>query len=765
MDNIKEYPHLRKFFLRMLLFRLFIPLMLVVLLVSIGIVYLSEIDLKNHQRQVTQSIAHIVENHIDDGGKILEAVARLAETSDKEGLSTYITSTCEAYTSFETIYCLDNENKITLMAPSSYTYTGLDMSYLPDFNVKTGTNNLIISRPFISLRTGEPIVYIVRPLSKGGCIIGELNLALFQQEIENIANKEGDDYTFIMDQAGTLIAHPSLSLVKQQFNMSNLKIFNDELIGQNNDMYLYDGKLVYGSAAKIERTGWMVVDQVPMSTFLRSYTWVFIITILAMLIIWMTMILNLRKEISRHIITPLEQLTKSTNSIAIGDFSSDNCLSTISTSFDEIYNLMVNFEMMSSNLQYREKALIESENRNRGLVNRLRLGLFRANMDGQIQTINPMGATILKSIDSIELIKCNVIDFLAVAVIDQEKKEFMIKNIYNLNNFEVQIKCYKDELKWIEINSYIVDNFKNQPEFFEGSIQDITERKQTEFKLKEQQELIFKSEKEKREALEKALVMKDEFISLISHEFKTPLNVIYSAIQLIECVYLDKIPERVQQLIGNIKQNTFRQLRLANNLLDVIKMNSGQFKLNIKNIDIVFLTRMIAQSVELYANQKNINMYFISDIENKLISIDEEKYERIILNILSNAMKFTESGGAITVSLTEDSNPDYIKIEILDTGIGIPEDKLDIIFERFGQVDSNLSRRAEGTGIGLSLVKLLVETLDGSIKVESELGVGSKFIITLPANKKILENQPEARLDVEDRLISEIKVQFSDIYL
>lgn len=765
MNNIKEYPHLRKVFLRMLLFRLFIPLMLVELLVGIGIVYLRKINLENHQTQVTESMAHIVENHIDDGGKLLEAVGRVAETSDKEGLSKYIASTCEAYTSFETIYCLDKENKISLMAPSNNTYTGMDMSYLPDFKVTTGRNNLIISRPFISLRTGEPIVYIIRPLIKGGCVIGELNLALFQQEIENIANKEGNDYTFIMDQAGTLIAHPSVSLVKEQFNMSDLKIFNDESIGKKNDMYLYDGKLVDGSAAKIDRTGWVVVDQVPISTFLRSYTWVFIITILSMLLIWMAMILNLRKQISRHIITPLEELTKNTNSIAIGDFSGDNCLSSISTSFDEIRKLMVNFEMMSSNLQYREKALMESESRNRGLVNRMRLGLFRANLDGQIQTINPMGTIILRSIDSIELIKGNVIDFLSLAVIDQEKKEFMIKNIYNLNNFEVEIKCCTGQIMWIEINSYIVETLYDQPEFFEGSIQDISERKQTEFKLKEQQELIFSSEKEKREALEKALVMKDEFISLISHEFKTPLNVIYSAIQLIECVYINKIPERVQQLIGNIKQNTFRQLRLSNNLLDVIKMNSGQIKLNIKNIDIVILTRMIAQSVEPYANQKNINVYFISEIENKLISIDEEKYERIILNILSNAMKFTESGGKIKVLLTEESNQDYIKIEISDTGIGIPKDKLDIIFERFGQVDSNLSRRAEGTGIGLSLVKLLVETLDGSIEVESELGVGSKFIITLPANKKISESQPETRLDVEDRLVSEIKVQFSDIYL
>ena len=214
-------------------------------------------------------------------------------------------------------------------------------------------------------------------------------------------------------------------------------------------------------------------------------------------------------------------------------------------------------------------------------------------------------------------------------------------------------KRYDGKIIWVQISSHIVYDNKEQEQYLEGSIQDITERKQTENMINVQQELLFKAEKNKREALEKALTMKDEFISLISHELKTPLNVIYSAVQLIECVYFDQIPERVKELVGNIKQNTLRQLRLANNLLDVTRLNSGQFKLNMKNIDIVFLTKVITQSVELYSNQKKIKLSFKSNVESKTISIDEEKYERIILNLLSNAIKFTKSGGAIAVTLNE----------------------------------------------------------------------------------------------------------------
>lgn len=270
---------------------------------------------------------------------------------------------------------------------------------------------------------------------------------------------------------------------------------------------------------------------------------------------------------------------------------------------------------------------------------------------------------------------------------------------------------------------------------------------------------------EQNKELEKALVMKDEFISLISHEFKTPLNVIYSAIQLIENVYFNQIPDHVKNFIGNIKQNTFRQLRLVNNLLDTTKINSGQFKLKMKNIDIVFLTKEIIESVKLYANQKNIKLSFISNLKCKTINIDDEKYERIILNLLSNAIKFTQKEGEITVILTENKVSNMLKIQVKDTGIGIPKDKQKLIFDKFGQVDSNLSRQAEGTGIGLSLVKSLVSIMEGTLQLESELDVGITFIVNFPAKEIVAENTFESCLDIDNRLIQSINVEFSDIYL
>ncbi|QUH24751.1 GAF domain-containing protein [Serpentinicella alkaliphila] len=289
-------------------------------------------------------------------------------------------------------------------------------------------------------------------------------------------------------------------------------------------------------------------------------------------------------------------------------------------------------------------------------------------------------------------------------------------------------------------------------------------RIRTEQMLRRQQEMLIQAESEKREALEKAMDMKDEFLSLVSHELRTPINVINTAVQALNSIYADEMSDKVKKYIRIIRQNTFRQLRLVNNLLDITRANAGLININKNNIDIVFLTKAITESVYQFANQKGVELTFVTSVDQEIIGIDEEKYERIILNLLSNAIKFTPKGKAVKVSVH--SSIDNIKVDIEDEGVGIPESKLELIFERFGQVDNSLSRQAEGAGIGLSLVKNFVEALDGSIAVKSKLGVGSTFTMLLP-NKQVIEERHEKQMIdlLDNRLVHVTNVEFSDIYL
>lgn len=279
-----------------------------------------------------------------------------------------------------------------------------------------------------------------------------------------------------------------------------------------------------------------------------------------------------------------------------------------------------------------------------------------------------------------------------------------------------------------------------------------------------QDNYILKVEKEKKEYLERVIAIKDDFLTLVSHEFKTPLTVIGTAIQALELFCGQELSEKARRYISTIKQNSLRQLRLVSNLLDITRGTADQIRLYRRNIDIVSVTRMITDSVKIYAAQKNLQITFSTNIEEKPFFIDDEKYERVLLNILSNAIKFTPKGKNIDVKLIDEGS--FVTISVKDEGVGIPRDKLNVIFERFGQVDNSLSRQAEGSGIGLYLVKMFVEKMGGTISVTSMPYKGTTFVIRMP-NIPMEACTRESEFEEVDnkRIISMMNIEFSDIYL
>jgi two-component system sensor histidine kinase ChiS len=260
--------------------------------------------------------------------------------------------------------------------------------------------------------------------------------------------------------------------------------------------------------------------------------------------------------------------------------------------------------------------------------------------------------------------------------------------------------------------------------------------------------------------------LKTELFTNLSHELRTPLNIICSSIQLLGS--LDNKTqlgeEKIKYYHSIMNQNSLRLLRLINNIIDMTKLDGNYLSLNLANGDIVYAVEELCQSVAEYIRANDITIIFDTEVEEKLMAFDEEKLERIILNILSNAVKFTDKGGSIYVNIY--LKEDYIEISIKDNGIGIPEDKLDFIFERFAQLDKSLSRRNEGSGIGLSLVKSLVEMHGGKIFAKSKVGQGTEFIIQLPV-RIVDEKQVEKNLvqDRESRYEKNLRMEFSDIYM
>ena len=252
----------------------------------------------------------------------------------------------------------------------------------------------------------------------------------------------------------------------------------------------------------------------------------------------------------------------------------------------------------------------------------------------------------------------------------------------------------------------------------------------------------------------------------ISHEFKTPINVILSAEQLLEYKLKDDqspiSASCMKKYMSSIKQNCYRLIRIVTNIIDINTIDCGNMHLQLENRDIVKTTEDIVLSVAGLIQNKNISLIFDTEMEEKVIAIDLDKIERVILNLLSNAMKFTSPGGSIMVNMSEQDN--YVLISVKDTGIGIPEELQSAIFDRLVQVDRSFTKSSEGSGIGLSISKSIIDMHGGRIYVNSQVGEGSEFIVELPSYTIEGTKAEAAAVDEMDR-IEKVKIEFSDIYL
>lgn len=262
--------------------------------------------------------------------------------------------------------------------------------------------------------------------------------------------------------------------------------------------------------------------------------------------------------------------------------------------------------------------------------------------------------------------------------------------------------------------------------------------------------------------------LKTEFFANLSHEFKTPLNIILSTVQLV-MNYIEvnnEYPDynMFNKCLSNIKQNSYRILKIANNLIDMSKIDGNFYSINMGNYNIVEVVENIVQSLAEYMKDNKRNIIFDTMEEEIITACDPDQIERIILNLLSNAMKFTSHGGNIYVDMEVNDRCNKVIIKISNDGEKINfEDRLRI-FERFTQSESLLTRRAEGTGIGLTLVKSLVKLHNGEVYVNTEFEEGTQFCIEFPIRKmKNFKNNNVREKSIVSK-VEKFNIEFSDIY-
>ncbi len=371
-----------------------------------------------------------------------------------------------------------------------------------------------------------------------------------------------------------------------------------------------------------------------------------------------------------------------------------------------------------------EKALDEVEKRYSKIVENAAGGIYQIGPDGSLMSANPSFARILgyNSPDEMRVAKFNIND-IYLDHRDRQNYEAELLKHNTIRQFEVQVRHRSGRKIWINENARLIRDDNNNIQYYEGSIEDITKRKQAEI------ELI-----EAKVDSDLASRAKSEFLANMSHELRTPLNSVIGFSEIIKSEALGEIQQKAYvDYARDIHDSGTRLLGVINEILGISKIEAGERQLNETVLD---LSKITQTCVDLLSSKIESHKVHVTNLIKKEIPniIGEElAFKQILMNLLSNAVKFTPEGGSIAIN-AELVEGDVI-LSITDTGIGIDEVDIPKAMSPFGQLDNSLTRSNSGTGLGLTLVNSLVRLHQGRLEMVSQKGIGTTVIITIPEKR------------------------------
>ncbi len=416
-----------------------------------------------------------------------------------------------------------------------------------------------------------------------------------------------------------------------------------------------------------------------------------------------------------------------------------------------------------------ETTLRESQMRYRALFENANTGIFLITLDGHYLNVNQQAAAMLgRGIE--ELIGLPAEHF----VMDGEQIDFRAQGQTLLTGTTIPIyEC--DVLRAdrpplpLEVNITLVRDGVGKPLYVQSIARDITRRRQIEDALSAERTQLAQRVAERTNELSIAnselmrnARLKDEFLATVSHELRTPLSVILTLSEALQEAIYGAVNESQQKALQRIRKSGRHLLALINDILDISKIESGKLDLEIGPTSVQTVCEDSIQMVQEAAAAKQLNLVTTLDPTIAIIAADGRRLMQVLLNLLNNAIKFTPEGGTVEMTVSGDPTTETVTFAVRDTGIGIGKEDLPRLFQPFVQLDSRLSRRYEGAGLGLALVYRLVKLHGGSVAVISEPEQGSTFRVALPWQKGtqkivydvekdiVLHQEPIARVALDE---------------
>ena len=374
-----------------------------------------------------------------------------------------------------------------------------------------------------------------------------------------------------------------------------------------------------------------------------------------------------------------------------------------------------------------ERRAVESETRYQQIVELAEEGIWVIDNESKTTYVNQAMTRMLGYTEA-EMLGRPIFDFIYEADYQTAKYNVEARKQGTGEKHEFKLKAKNGNPVWTYMSTSPVLDENGKMLWSCSLVYDITERKQADEQLRESSGRISLANAE----LARATRLKDEFLASMSHELRTPLNAILGLSEALQEEVYGSLTERQRKSLAMIEQSGEHLLELITEILDLSKIESGKMELQIAPVSLENLCESSLAFVKQQAHQKNIKLTSKIDKELGDVKLDERRIRQILVNLLSNAVKFTPEGGEVLVEVDADLDGEKVQFIVSDTGIGIAPEDIDKLFKPFVQLDSSLSRRYAGTGLGLALVRRIAELHGGGISLESEEGKGSRFIVTLP---------------------------------
>ncbi len=374
-----------------------------------------------------------------------------------------------------------------------------------------------------------------------------------------------------------------------------------------------------------------------------------------------------------------------------------------------------------------ERRAVESETRYQQIVELAEEGIWVIDAQSRTTYVNNAMTRILGYTES-EILGYPISEFMDEWEEIQVNSELDTDNLSWVEKKELKLKTKNGTPIWTYMSTSPVLDVNGNLLWSCSLVYDITKRKQAEEQLRQSSERISLANAE----LARATRLKDEFLTSMSHELRTPLNAILGLAEALQEEVYGELTEKQRKSMITIENSGKHLLSLINDILDLSKIESGKMELEIASVSPQSLCDSSVTFVKQQAHNKKIHISSKIPEEISNIALDERRIRQVLINLLSNAVKFTPEGGKVDLEVKSNSDEEILQFSVTDTGIGIASENIDRLFKPFVQLDSSLSRRYAGTGLGLALVRRIVELHGGSVSLLSEIGKGSRFTVTLP---------------------------------